>query len=87
MPKAGRLGDSIAHGGSIVSGSGDVFINGKPAGYANGSATVCSIHGGGSVSSGASTVFVNGFPAAIIGGSTGCGAEVVAGSPDVSIEG
>ncbi|TKC89367.1 hypothetical protein FAZ69_10485 [Trinickia terrae] len=87
MPAAGRLGDPIAHGGSITSGSGDVFINGISAGYVGGSSTACSIHGGGSVSSGAGSVFINGNPAAIVGGSTGCGAAVSNGSPDVSIEG
>ena len=87
MAAAGRQGDPIAHGGAITSGSANVFINGIPAGIAGGSAVVCPIHGGGSVSSGAGTVFINGMPAAICGCSTGCGAAVSSGSPNVFIEG
>ncbi|MGV2293063.1 PAAR domain-containing protein [Trinickia sp. YCB016] len=87
MPKAARVGDPIAHGGSIASGSGDVFINGQNAAYVGGSSAPCSIHGGGSVASGAGSVFINGNNAAFVGSSTGCGAAVSNGSPDVFIEG
>ncbi|MGB6427487.1 MAG: PAAR domain-containing protein, partial [Methyloceanibacter sp.] len=53
--------------GSIVQGSPDVFINGKPAAV-HGDPTGC----GGSVTSGAASVFVNGKPMATAGDTAGC---------------
>jgi len=86
MPAA-RLGDAIGHGGSITSGSGNVFINGVPAAIACGSSCSCSLHGGGSLAKGSSTVFINNMPASMVGGVSGCGAPVANGSPNVFVGG
>ncbi|WP_454767041.1 PAAR domain-containing protein [Cupriavidus campinensis] len=82
---AARQGDAIGHGGSITSGSGNVFINGVPAAMAGGSSSACSVHGGGSVAKGSGSVFINGMPAGMVGGICGCGAPVANGSPNVFI--
>ncbi|MFP2516961.1 PAAR domain-containing protein [Buttiauxella agrestis] len=84
MQNAGRIGDTISHGGALTSGSGDVFINSIPAAIV-GSAATCSIHGGGSVSCGSGSVFINDAPAARLGDTTGCGATISSGSGDVLI--
>lgn len=84
---AARLGDAIAHGGAIVSGSGSVFTNCSPAAAAGLSAAVCAIHCGAAVASGSGSVFINCCPAARLGDVTGCGAAVVSGSGDVIIGG
>ena len=83
MQPAARVGDAIAHGGAIVSGSGNVTINGSSAAFI-GSATPCALHGGSAVVSGSGSVSINGSPAARLGDATGCGAVVCSGSGDVS---
>lgn len=83
---AARVGDAIGHGGVLVTGSGDVFMNGIPAGFVAGSVAVCALHASAQavvVASG--TVFINRLPAAFVGGVTSCGAPIVSGSPDVMI--
>lgn len=98
MPAAARLGDSCAGHGCfpatpIVAGSGDVFINGKPAARQGDTvllhACPCpkmphGIHGR-SISAGSSTVSINGKPASRVGDAIGCGGSVAAGSGDVFI--
>lgn len=84
---AARLGDAIAHGGAIVSGSGNVLTNCCPAAAAGLSAAPCALHGGSAVASGSGSVFINNCPAARLGDATGCGAAVVSGSGNVTIGG
>ena len=70
--KAARLGDGTSHGGKIVSGSPNVFINNKPAATAI-SAHVCPNAtktnppiphiGGPAIRPAKAAVFVNGVPA------------------------
>ncbi|RRZ91685.1 PAAR domain-containing protein [Erwinia sp. 198] len=84
---AARLGDAIAHGGAIVSGSGDVYTNNCSAAAMGMSVAVCAIHGGAPVVSGSGSVFINNCNAARLGDVTGCGAVVVSGSGDVTIGG
>ncbi|EGU56861.1 PAAR repeat-containing protein [Vibrio nigripulchritudo ATCC 27043] len=98
MPAAARLGDSCAGHGCfpatpIIAGSGDVFINGKPAARQGDTvllhACPCpkmphGIHGR-SISAGSSTVSINGKPASRVGDAIGCGGSVAAGSGDVFI--
>ena len=85
MQPAARMGDAICPGGAIVSGSGDVSINGIPAGLLGMSVAPCAFHGGAPVASGSGSVFINNLPAARLGDITGCGAAVVSGSGDVLI--
>ena len=86
MQNAARVGDATAHGGCLCSGSGDVFINGLPAGMMGASVAPCAIgHGAAPVASGSGSVFPNGRPAARLGDVTGCGAVIVSGSGDVFI--
>jgi len=84
---AARLGDAIAHGGAIVSGSGDVFTNSCSAAAVGLSAAACALHGGAPVATGSGSVFINNCNAARLGDVTGCGAVVVSGSGDVNIGG
>lgn len=98
MPAAARLGDSCAGHGCfpatpIVAGSGDVFINGKPAARQGDTVLLHACpcpktpHGlhGRSISAGSSTVSINGKPASRVGDAIGCGGSVAAGSGDVFI--
>ncbi len=98
MPAAARLGDSCAGHGCfpatpIVAGSGDVFINGKPAARQGDTVLLHACpcpkmpHGvhSRSISAGSSTVSINGKPASRVGDAIGCGGSVVAGSGNVFI--
>jgi len=84
MPAASRKGDSISHGGQIVTGSPDVKINGKEAARI-GDAVICSLHGPQVIAGGSPNVFYNGRAAARVGDPISCGATIVTGSPDVFI--
>ncbi len=98
MPAAARLGDTCSGHGCfpatpIVAGSGDVFINGKPAARQGDTvllhACPCpkmphALHGR-SISAGSSTVSINGKPASRVGDAIGCGGSVAAGSGNVFI--
>lgn len=94
MPKAARLGD-IGAGHAcfpptpIISGSGDVSINGRSAARKG---DPLLLHGCGncpphprSISAGSGTVSINGKPAARASDGIGCGGSVSAGSGDVLI--
>ncbi|HFQ4930019.1 PaaR repeat-containing protein [Vibrio vulnificus] len=92
MPAASRQGDGCTGHGAFpprtsTSGSGNVFINGKPALRVGDSWAVhCnpspSCHAG-AQATGSSKVFVNGQALARIGDSVDCGSAVAAGSPNV----
>jgi uncharacterized Zn-binding protein involved in type VI secretion len=75
--------------GKLVTGSPDVFINGRPAVIAHASTGECDEHGPGpqKVAEGSSRVYINGFPAARTGDHLTCSAAISAGSPDVFIGG
>jgi uncharacterized Zn-binding protein involved in type VI secretion len=92
MPAAARKGDQgVPHcsGYTIANGSGDVFINNRPAARVGDSSTghlkpgnPCTGHVA-QISQGSSTVFVNGKPLARVGdGLAGC-TSVGQGSGDV----
>ncbi len=83
------LGEAIgkmfsAPTGAIISGSPNVFINGKPAAMTVGSVAACAkdvpVQ---TVATGCATVMINGFPAARNSDSITCGAKISDGSPDV----
>jgi len=98
MPKAGRLGDiGSGHGcfppTPIIAGSGDTFINGKPAARKDDAVllhgcpcpkTPHGIHGR-AIAAGSCNVSINGKPAARIGDAINCGGSVSTGSPDTFI--
>src|SRR5579863_7777390 len=74
---AARKGDPTAHGGTVLNGSADVFINGSPAALVGCSATSCPVHGSAqAVVQGSSTVFINNIPAVFVGSLTSCGAPI-----------
>ncbi|GAA3599076.1 hypothetical protein GCM10023078_28000 [Gibbsiella greigii] len=79
---------SASSTGKILSGSPNVFINGKPAAIATISLVECSDHGPSmQMAQGSSTVFINGHPAARTGDKTNCDASVLVGSGNVRIGG
>ncbi|SEJ77252.1 MULTISPECIES: PAAR domain-containing protein [unclassified Achromobacter] len=81
-----RAGDLIAHGGSILTGSPDVFINKLPAAFCGASAVCCGLHvSAQAVASGAPTVFINGLKAAHKASCSSCGSPAATASLDVFI--
>lgn len=91
MPPAARLGDSTAHGGSIVAGCMTVLIGGQPAARVS-DMHVCPMQtpgvppiphvGGPILPPGGVTVLIGGLPAARMGDMATC-----TGSPDSIIVG
>lgn len=84
MPAKARLGDPSSHGGTIISASGDVRVNGI--GVARtGDMHSCPQKGHGvtALSSG-SHIKGNGRPVIRVGDSAGCGATITSGSPSVN---
>ncbi len=75
--------------GSLISGSFNVFVNGRPAVHAHLSQGICGDHSGSPqlVAQGSSTVFINGQPAARMEDMLTCSAVISAGSPNVFIGG
>ncbi|MEZ0190471.1 PAAR domain-containing protein [Ralstonia solanacearum] len=75
--------------GSLISGSFNVFVNGRPAVRAHLSQGTCGDHSGSPqlVAQGSSTVFINGQPAARMEDMLTCSAVISAGSPNVFIGG
>ena len=92
MPAVTRLSDnSTGHdacpGVPLVSGSGNVFVNGRNCGrvgdnYASHSCPDHPPHSG-FISSGSSTVFINSIPCGRIGDAVSCGGSVAQGSGNV----
>jgi uncharacterized Zn-binding protein involved in type VI secretion len=93
---AARLGDTTAHGGSIVVGCSTVLIGGKPAARV-GDMHVCPMlnptnpptpHVGGPIVMGSPTVIIGGMPAARVGDMATCSGppdSIVLGCPTVLI--
>ena len=90
MPGAARVGDTTAHGGTVVGpGVATVLIAGMPAAVV-GDMHACVIPPPSHVPTspfvaGSATVLVQGRPALRAGDACGCGASVVVGSPTVVI--
>ncbi len=84
---AARLGDTTAHGGTIILGAPTVLIGGMPAARL-GDMHVCPLvtgvvpHVGGPISLGSATVLIAGMPAARMGDMAIC-----TGPPDVILLG
>lgn len=86
IAEAGAANMSVK--GKILTGSHNVFINGKPAAIATLSQVECSDHGPSmQMAQGSSKVFINGYPAVRTGDKTNCDAGVMSGSGDVLIGG
>ncbi|MBR8061020.1 RHS repeat-associated core domain-containing protein [Burkholderia dolosa] len=82
----GRM--SSAPSGNIVTGSSDVYVNGKPAAYATLSGVACSKHNPiPLVAQGSTNIFINGRPAARKGDKITCGATIGDGSHDTFFHG
>lgn len=75
--------------GQIVTGSANVFTNGKPAARAHVDKAKCDEHGSAPqvVAQGSGTVYINGQPASRVGDRTVCDAKISAGSSNVFIGG
>ncbi|RMO74343.1 MULTISPECIES: PAAR domain-containing protein [Pseudomonas syringae group] len=75
--------------GQIISGSGNVDINGKAAARAHVDKARCDDHGSGPnvLAQGSSTVYINGYPAARVDDRTECDAKISSGSANVFIGG
>ncbi|TNL05274.1 type IV secretion protein Rhs [Kosakonia cowanii] len=79
---------SLTPKGNIVTGSPNVFINGKPAALATHSQVACSDDGPSmQMAQGSDKVSINGQPASRVGDKTNCDAQVMEGSPNVFIGG
>ncbi len=78
-----RLGDSSSHGGVIITAASRTMVNGVPVARM-GDLHVCPIpgHGVTSIVTGSATTQTEGKPNARLGDQCGCGAVIVAGSPD-----
>ncbi|MBP1127130.1 MULTISPECIES: PAAR domain-containing protein [Pseudomonas] len=75
--------------GHILTGSGNVHINGKPAARAHVDTAKCDDHGPGpkTLAQGSSTVYINNMPAARVDDRTVCDARISSGSGNVWIGG
>jgi len=85
----GSLSVCSRNTGHIISGSPDVYTNGRPAARASLSVVVCSKrgHGANLVAEGSSKVYINGMPASRVGDHSSCGGKISAGSSNVFIGG
>ncbi len=92
---AARMGDTTAHGGTIILGTPTVLIGGRPAARL-GDMHVCPLvtvlvpHVGGPISLGSATVLIGGMPAARMGDMaicTGPPDTILLGEPTVLIGG
>ncbi len=70
------VGDTLDHGGRVVSGSADTDVGGKPVARI-GDAVTCSRHGATRIVSGDDSVVIDGQPVARQGDRTACGGTLV----------
>ena len=82
MPQVARLGDTIDHGGEIITASPNVYANSIRVARLNDQVN-CFRHGIQTIVSASSTVFANSRGMARIGDRVSCGAVIVTGSPNV----
>lgn len=78
----GRLGDSMTHGATLVSGSADRLVNNIPV-CRLGDVVSCPIHGINQIVSVNTTTYTDNKNTVIIGAVAACGAVVITGSPNV----
>jgi len=82
-----RLGDMTSHGGTIITGSLTTMVNGRPVARM-GDMHVCPIpyHGVTPIVTGSLKTSTDGRPNARIGDVTGCGAVIVGGSLNTTVD-
>jgi uncharacterized Zn-binding protein involved in type VI secretion len=86
-----RVGDKNVAGGAIMTGSSDVFVNGKPVALINAPVSSHSNFKGSHVSAkttnvgGTSTVFVNNKLVCVSGSTDSCGHKRISGSSDTNV--
>jgi len=85
----GSLSCCTNQAGQILKGSGNVYINGRPAARAHLDTADCEKHGPlpKVIAEGSDSVYINGQPAARVGDHTVCGGKISAGSNNVNIGG
>lgn len=76
-----RQGDLHSHGGQIITGSPDVYVNGERAARLTDLA-MCPQHGVVEIIQGSATVYANGLQVARQGDLLACGAVIIGGSSD-----
>lgn len=83
-----RVGDKGSHGGVILTGSHNTFVNGRPIarvtdlyGCATGGLHP---HGTNPIVTGSKRTTANGLPIARVGDHTACGATIITGSPNTT---
>jgi uncharacterized Zn-binding protein involved in type VI secretion len=81
MRPVARLGDTGTHGGAIITGSPDVFVNNIPVARVT-DTYACPIHGPNPIIKGSTRLFANNLEVARIGDPTACGATIASGSPN-----
>jgi uncharacterized Zn-binding protein involved in type VI secretion len=79
MRPIARRGDTGTHGGTIVTGSPNVFVNDRPIARVT-DIYLCPIHGPNPIVKGSSRLTANGLAVARIGDPTACGATIASGS-------
>lgn len=85
MTAVARFGDEGSHGGTIISASSDSTCNGR--GIArHGDILDCNQHGQQSISAITTHTYVNGRLVLTVGAIADCGATIITGSPDTSVE-
>ncbi|KAB0530682.1 PAAR domain-containing protein [Xanthomonas citri pv. glycines] len=70
------VGDQLDHGGSVVTGSAETDVDGKPVARI-GDKVVCNVHGQTEIASGDATVMIDGKPVARHGDKTACGGALI----------
>lgn len=81
MGNIARQGDLHSHGGQIITGSPDTFVNGARVARLTDLA-MCPQHGAVQIIQGSATVYANGLQVARLGDLLACGAVIIEGSPD-----
>lgn len=82
MPATARLGDTISHGGVIISASPHSSVDGIPTAR-QGDAVICNIHGPQTIADGSPLHTVDGRRKARVGDPITCGAVISSGSGTV----
>jgi len=72
-----RAGDPTSHGGTVVEGSDNFIVDGKPVARA-GDKVSCPLHGDNAIDSGSDTYLTDARPTARDGDTTACGATLSA---------
>ncbi|AJD58689.1 PAAR domain-containing protein [Synechococcus elongatus] len=80
-PGIARLNDVTDHGGIIITGSDDTFVNSRPVARKD-DLHACPLHGLNTIITGSRTVFTNQRPTARIGDLCSCGAAIIEASED-----